>query len=57
MRNKQILECNSTGITNLLLELAEVVTLKELTEQEERGAIKFITHLMDKWGENTYGDN
>lgn len=50
--NKQLIQCNNDGITNLLLELAEVVTIKELSEDEERGAIKFIVYLMDKWNGN-----
>lgn len=54
MKNNQLSKINMNDIANLLLEFAEATTIKEFTEDEERGVIKFMVYLIDKWEEVTY---
>ena len=54
MENKQLSKINMDGIANLLLEFAKATTIKEFTEEEQRGVIKFMVYLIDKWKEETY---
>lgn len=52
--NKQLSKINMDGIANLLLEFAEAQTVKEFTEEEHHGVVKFMAYLIDKWEEETY---
>lgn len=54
MKNKQLSKINMDGIANLLLEFAKAQTVKEFTEEEQRGVIKFMVYLIDKWEEEVY---
>lgn len=53
-KNKQLQQINMDGITNLLLEYIKSTAVKDYTDEEERGIIKFIVYLIDKWEEETY---
>ena len=54
LKNKKLAKINMDGITNLLLEFAKAQTIKEFTEEEQRGVIKFMVYLIGKWEEETY---
>lgn len=54
MKNKQLSKINMDGIANLLLEFAKATTVKEFSEDEERGVIKFMVYLIDKWESENY---
>lgn len=54
MKNNHLQRANMDGIANLLLEFAKATTIKEFTEDEQRGVIKFMVYLIDKWEEETY---
>lgn len=52
--NKQLSKINMDAVANLLLEFAEAQTVKEFTEEEQRGVIKFMVYLIDKWESENY---
>lgn len=52
--NKQLSKINMDAVANLLLEFAEATTVKEFTEDEHRGVIKFMVYLIEKWEEEVY---
>lgn len=54
MKNKQLTKINIDGVANLLLEFAEAQTVKEFTEEEHHGVIKFMVYLIDKWESENY---
>ena len=54
LKNKHLSKINMDGIANLLLEFAKAQTIKEFSEEEQRGVIKFMVYLIDKWEEETY---
>lgn len=54
MANKYLDEINADGIADLLSEFAEAQVLEEFTEEEHKGVIKFIVHLIEKWGVDYY---
>ena len=54
MINKELAKANMDAISNLLIQFAEAQTVKEFNEQEERGVIKFLVYLIDKWEEEVY---
>ena len=42
------------AITNLILQYIGAKNVKHFNEEEERGVIKFLVYLIDKWEEDTY---